>query len=156
MDHISHDATSRTATSRTAGPRIVTAAALVLLLGACSNTTAGSAKTTPQAAYGAGAAAPSSVAPVGTSVGAIEKEFSITLDKASFTPGDYTFTIQNQGRYPHNLTIEGPGVDRKASPTLSTGQSGSLTVALQKGSYELWCSVPGHKDRGMDIKITVG
>lgn len=155
MDHISHDATSRTATSRTAGPRIVTAAALVLLLGACSNTTADSTTTTP-AAYGAGAGAPSSVAPAGTSVGAIEKEFSITLDKASFTPGDYTFTIQNQGRYPHNLTIEGPGLDQKASPTLSTGQSGSLTVALQKGSYELWCSVPGHKDRGMDIKITVG
>ena len=134
----------------------MTAAALVLLLGACSSTSADTKTTNPPAAYGAGGAASPSVAPVGTSVGVVEKEFSTTLDKTSFTPGDYTFAIQNQGSFPHNLTIEGPGVDSKASPTLGGGESGSLTVALQKGSYELWCSVPGHKDRGMDIKITVG
>jgi uncharacterized cupredoxin-like copper-binding protein len=93
---------------------------------------------------------------VGSGVGVIEKEFSITLDKTSFTPATYTFTIHNQGSFPHNLTIEGPGVDTKASPTLGGGESGSLTVALQKGTYELSCSVPGHKDRGMDMKITVG
>lgn len=147
---------SRKASSRTAGARIVTAAALVLLLGACSSTSADSGATTPYAANGAGAPASPSVAPVGTSVGVVETEFSITLDKTSFTPGDYTFAIQNQGSFPHNLIIEGPGVGSKASPTLGNGQSGSLTVTLQKGSYELWCSVPGHKDKGMDITITVG
>ena len=70
-------------------------------------------------------------------------------------PGTYTFTIQNQGSFPHNLTIKGPGVGTKASPTLAGGRAGSLTVALQKGSYELWCSVPGHKHQGMDITIKV-
>jgi len=151
MDTFSNDIRSRAF-----GSRLVTAAALVLLLGACSSTTADNGTTNPPAANGAGAATSPSVAPVGTSVGVIEKEFSITLDKTSFTPGDYTFAIKNQGSFPHNLTIEGPGVDSKASPTLGAGESGSLTVALQKGSYELSCSVPGHKDRGMDIKITVG
>jgi len=29
-------------------------------------------------------------------------------------------------------------------------------VALQAGTYELSCSVPGHKDKGMEMKITVG
>jgi len=140
-------------TSRTFGARLVAAAALVLLLGACSSTSTDSTTNPPAAT---GAAASPSVAPVGTSVGVVEKEFSITLDKATFNPGDYTFVIQNQGSFPHNLTIEGPGVDSKASPTLGAGESGSLTVALQKGSYELSCSVPGHKDKGMDIKITVG
>lgn len=129
------DTTSHDTTSRTFGARLVAAATLVLLLGACSSTSADSGTTNPPAAYGAGAAA---------------------LDKTSFTAGDYTFAIQNQGAFPHNLTIEGPGVDSKASPTLGAGESGSLTVALQKGSYELSCSVPGHKDKGMDTKITVG
>jgi len=156
MTATSHTATSHTATSHVAGARIVAAATLVLLLGACSSTPADNGTTNPAAAYGAGASASPSVAPVGTSVGVVEKEFSITLDKTSLTPGDYTFAIQNQGSFPHNLTIEGPGVDSKASPTLGAGESGSLTVALQKGSYELSCSVPGHKDKGMDIKITVG
>lgn len=151
MDTFSHDHTSRTF-----GARLVAAAALVLLLGACSSTSTNNTTASPSASSSPGAVAPSSAAPVGSSVGVVEKEFSITLDKASFTPGDYTFTIQNQGSFPHNLTIEGPGVDSKASPTLGAGESGSLTVALQKGSYELSCSVPGHKDKGMDIKITVG
>jgi len=30
-----------------------------------------------------------------------------------------------------------------------------LTATLQKGSYELWCSVPGHKNKGMDLTIKV-
>ncbi|HZW43777.1 MAG TPA: plastocyanin/azurin family copper-binding protein [Dermatophilaceae bacterium] len=148
MDTFSHDHTSRTF-----GARLVAAATLVLLLGACSSTSTDSTTNPPAAT---GAAASPSVAPVGTSVGVVENEFSITLDKATFTPGDYTFAIQNQGSFPHNLIIEGPGVDSKKSPTLGAGESGSLTVGLQKGSYELTCSVPGHKDKGMDIKITVG
>jgi hypothetical protein len=102
------------------------------------------------------AAGASSAAPVGTSVGVIEKEFSITLVKTSGTAETYTFTVKNQGSLPDNLTIVGPGVDKKNSPTMPCGQSGSATVALQKGSYELWSSVDSHKDKGMDMKITVG
>lgn len=149
MDNISNDTRSRAF-----GSRLVTVAALVLLLGACSSTSAGNSTTNPPA--GNGAATSPAVAPVGTSVGVVEKDFSIALDKPSFTPGDYTFTIQNQGSSPHNLAIAGPGVDSKTSPILGAGESGSLTVTLQKGSYELLCSVPGHKEKGMDIKITVG
>ena len=139
-----------------AGARFLTAAAVALLLGACGGTSMSNTTATPSVASSPSVESPSSAAPVGTSVGVIEKEFSITLATPSFTPGPYTFTIQNQGSFPHNLTIKGPGVDTKASPTMGRGESGSLTVALQKGSYELWCSVPGHKDRGMDMTIKVG
>jgi uncharacterized cupredoxin-like copper-binding protein len=104
----------------------------------------------------AGAAGASSAAPLGPSVGVIEKDYSITLNKTSFTAGSHTFRVKNQGSFPHNLTIEGPGVDKKNSPTMPGGQSGSVTIALQKGSYELWCSVDSHKDKGMDMKNTVG
>lgn len=142
--------------SPTAGARFLTAAVVALLLGACGGTSTNSTTAPRYGASSPSAASPSSAAPVGTSVGVIEKEFSITLATASFTPGPYTFTVQNQGSFPHNLTIKGPGVDTKASPTMGRGESGSLTVALQKGSYELWCSVPGHKDRGMDVTIKVG
>ncbi len=142
-----------TSSAHTAAARVAAAAMVALLLGACGGTSTSSTTATTSAA---GAAAPSSAAPVGTSVGVIEKEFSITLDKKSFTAGTYTFAVKNQGSFPHNLTIEGPGVDKKKSPTMPGGQSGSVTVALQKGSYELWCSVDSHKDKGMDMKITVG
>jgi plastocyanin len=138
----------------TAGARVVTMAVAALLLGACSstsanNTTAPSASSSPTAAATSGASS-------GTSVNVTEKEYSITLSQATFNPGTYTFTIKNTGSFSHNLAIQGPGVDQKTSPTIGPGQSGSLTAALQAGSYELWCAVPGHKDRGMDMKITVG
>jgi len=124
-----------------------------LLLGACSSTST-SDKTTPSAATAPTTAAPTA-APAGTKVDVTEKEFAITLSQAKFAPGAYTFTIKNQGSFPHNLAIEGPGVDKQVSATLGGGQSGSLTVTLKAGSYELWCAVPGHKDKGMDMKITV-
>jgi len=140
--------------SHTAGARVVTAALAALLLGACGGTSTNTA--TPSAASSPTATSPSSATAVGTSVGVTEKEFSITLSQASFSPASYTFTIQNKGSLPHNLNIEGPGVDTKTSPIPSPGQSGKLTATLQKGSYELWCSVPGHKNKGMDLTIKVG
>ena len=141
-----------TISSHTTSGRVATATMVARLLGACGGTSTSSRTATTSAA----GAAPPSAAPLGTSVGVVEKEFSITLDKKTFTAGSYTFTVKNQGSFPHNLTIEGPGVDKKKSPAMPGGQSGSLTVALQKGPYELWCSVDSHKDKGMDMKITVG
>ena len=55
----------------------------------------------------------------------------------------------------HNLTIEGPGVNDQATPTFTSGTQ-SLTVTLKNGSYELFCSVSGHKEAGMDVNVTVG
>jgi uncharacterized cupredoxin-like copper-binding protein len=97
----------------------------------------------------------SSSASQGTPVKAVEKEFSITLSPSTFSPGTYTFNVENQGSFDHNLTIEGPGVDSQATPTIGPGDSAQLTVTLQKGSYELWCSVDSHKEQGMDIHIDV-
>ena len=92
----------------------------------------------------------------GTLVAVTETEFAIAMPSTALTAGTYTFKVSNKGKFPHNLTIEGPGVDKAASPTLQGGESGDVTVTLQAGSYELWCSVDGHKDKGMDVKITVG
>ena len=71
-------------------------------------------------------------------------------------PGTYTFQISNEGKFAHNLTVSGPAVSAAAAPDIAPGQSGQLTVTLMKGSYELWCSIDGHKDLGMDIHLAVG
>ena len=137
---------------RTAGGRVVIASLAMVLLAACGGT---SNSTSPSAASSPRVAAAAAAKPAGTSVGVTEKEFSITLDKTSFSPGTYTFAIKNQGQYPHNLKISGPGVSSAASPVMTGGTAGALTVTLQKGSYQLWCGVPGHKEKGMLTTIKV-
>ena len=131
--------------------RLSATAGLLLLLAGC-----GSSGPAPQGtAAASGSASGSASAPAGTPVSVVEKEFSITLPSQTMKPGTYTFTIQNKGTFPHNLNVMGPGVDGQASETVSPGQTGALTVTLKPGTYELWCSIDGHKSNGMDIKLTV-
>lgn len=83
-------------------------------------------------------------------------EYKFELSKTNLAPGAYTFTLENDGRQPHNLTITGPQVANKATPTIAGGKSASIRVSLVAGTYDLYCSVPGHKELGMDAKLTVG
>jgi hypothetical protein len=90
-------------------------------------------------------------------VTATETEFKIQLSQQSFNPGTYTFVALNKGTTPHSLEISGPGVsNRRVGGTIAPNQSKTLTVALQKGIYDVFCPVPGHKQEGMDVKINVG
>ncbi len=83
-----------------------------------------------------------------------EKEFSIGLTPPTLAAGTYTFDIANAGQFKHNLVIEGNGVDAK-SDTFDPGKSGALTVKLAPGTYDVYCSIPTHKGKGMDLTITV-
>jgi len=84
-----------------------------------------------------------------------ENEFTISLSEQSFTPGTYTFVVKNEGKATHTIEIEGPGIEEKELDELDPGASGNLTVELQKGTYEIYCPVGNHKERGMETEITV-
>jgi uncharacterized cupredoxin-like copper-binding protein len=121
-------------------PGLVAVAALVVMAGCGGGSTTSTPSTAPAS---------------GSSVAVTESEFSITLPSNTMKVGSYTFTVNNKGQFAHNLTIDGPGVKDKATPTLSPGSSGDVTVNLQKGTYEFYCSVDSHKDKGMDDKVQV-
>ena len=87
-------------------------------------------------------------------VAAKETEFKIALPKTAVHAGQITFDVQNDGKIPHDLVVQGNGVDAK-TPLLDAGQSKTLSVDLTPGTYDLFCSVPGHKEAGMDVKLTV-
>jgi plastocyanin len=84
-----------------------------------------------------------------------ETEYSISLPSATLTPGTYTFAVDNSGTASHDLVIKGPGVDSAKTSQLKRGDKGEVTVTLQPGKYDLWCSVGNHKARGMQTTITV-
>jgi uncharacterized cupredoxin-like copper-binding protein len=83
-----------------------------------------------------------------------ETEFKIALPKIAVHAGRVTFDVQNDGKIPHDLVVEGNGIDEK-TPLLDAGESKTLSVDLKPGTYDLYCSVPGHKQAGMDLKLTV-
>jgi plastocyanin len=84
-----------------------------------------------------------------------EKEFKITLTQATLAPGAYEFDVSNDGKIQHDLTIDGPGVAGQKTPLIDAGKQATLKVALKSGTYDFYCSVPGHKAAGMDLKVTV-
>ena len=84
-----------------------------------------------------------------------EKEFKITLPSTTLKAGSYTFDLSNDGKIPHDLTIQGPGVSKAHTPVINAGQKATLKVKLTAGTYDFYCSVPGHKQVGMDVKVKV-
>jgi nitrite reductase (NO-forming) len=80
-----------------------------------------------------------------------EKEFKITLAPASLRAGPVRFQIKNTGKIAHDLAIVGGPKSKLIQP----GGTATLKALLKAGPIELYCSVPGHKQAGMDVKTTV-
>jgi uncharacterized cupredoxin-like copper-binding protein len=84
-----------------------------------------------------------------------ETEFKIAIPSGtSLEAGTYRLEAKNEGKVDHDLAVDGPGVDEK-TPVFGGGETASLEVALEPGTYDFYCSVPGHKQAGMDLKVTV-
>ena len=75
---------------------------------------------------------------------------SVDLEK----PGTYAFEVVNDGQVAHALEVEGEGIEEETK-TLQPGERATLTVDLEAGSYELYCPVGDHKERGMTGKVEI-
>jgi uncharacterized cupredoxin-like copper-binding protein len=84
------------------------------------------------------------------------KEFELDPAETELSPGTYEFELVNEGTAGHNLVVNGPEVKNKGTPVIGAGKKAKVRVTLAAGEYELYCSVPGHKESGMTTKITVG
>ncbi|MEV6228787.1 hypothetical protein AB0L88_13045 [Saccharopolyspora shandongensis] len=78
------------------------------------------------------------------------------LQPAFLPPGRYTFRAINDGRAPHALQINGPGVANARTPVVQSGQATDLTVDLRRGLYDFWCPVGNHRQMGMQLNVFVG
>lgn len=73
---------------------------------------------------------------------------------AEVAAGTVEFAMDNQGDLEHDLTIEELGDQRVVARTAG-GTTASGTVQLEPGTYTLYCSVPGHRDGGMEETLEV-
>jgi plastocyanin len=67
--------------------------------------------------------------------------------------GEVTIELTNDSGIPHNVEVEGNGVE-EVSDTITEGST-SLTLTLEPGEYEFYCAVPGHREGGMEGTLTV-
>ncbi len=82
-------------------------------------------------------------------------EFAFAPAELTAEAGEVTIELANDGAAPHAIAIAGNGVD-ETSETVDGGATTSLTVELEDGTYEIWCPVGDHRDRGMVGTLTVG
>jgi plastocyanin len=68
--------------------------------------------------------------------------------------GQTTLVMDNPSSVPHNISIEGRGVDQEGD-TVGKGGRSTVRAKLRPGDYDFYCSVPGHRQAGMQGTLTV-
>jgi uncharacterized cupredoxin-like copper-binding protein len=68
--------------------------------------------------------------------------------------GQVTISAKNPQSTDHNIAIEGNGLNQKGN-VVNNGGTSKLSVDLKPGTYTFYCSVDGHREAGMQGKLTV-
>lgn len=83
------------------------------------------------------------------------KEYELVPDKIMVKPGKITFVLQNEGRFSHDFSVEGPGIEERSNK-FGPGRTIRLEVTLtQEGRYKISCPLSNHDERGMSGTLLV-
>ena len=115
---------------------------------ATPTTTSKPAKTTPAPAP---PAAVSTSLPLAANPGGL---LSYDTKQLRAKAGTVTITLKNNAPLEHNVTVAQGTKVLGATPTFQAG-SRSVTLKLTPGTYTFYCSVPGHRQAGMEGTLTV-
>jgi uncharacterized cupredoxin-like copper-binding protein len=83
-----------------------------------------------------------------------EGQLSFTTKDLSAKTGTVTVSFGNSSPLPHNFTIAQGTKVLGATPTFQGGTK-TLALKLAPGTYVFYCSVPGHRQAGMEGKLDV-
>ena len=91
---------------------------------------------------------------------ATEKEWSIAGVPKNLVHGKkYTITAKNAGQFPHDLLVDGKGLEDVGihnKHPIAPGKTGSFTLTFPKaGKYHIYCALPGHAAKGMTLTVVV-
>jgi uncharacterized cupredoxin-like copper-binding protein len=80
----------------------------------------------------------------------------LKFDKSTLSAksGTVTISMSNPSSIPHGVAIQGTGVN-KSGAVVNKGGTSTVTAKLKAGTYTFYCPVPGHRQAGMEGKLTV-
>ncbi len=145
--------------------RISTVPLLALALGAIALGGCGGSKSSSSATT----AAPETTAPAATSSTAAPSSGVSALSLAADPKGELKYnttsltakagsvavTFTNDAPLQHNVTVESSSGSTVGATPSFQGGSKVLTLNLKPGTYKFYCSVPGHRQAGMEGTLVV-
>jgi len=78
-----------------------------------------------------------------------------TTDEATAKAGKVTIDFVNAQSIAHDVAIESPDGEQIGKTEVITDGEDSTTVELEPGEYTFYCTVPGHREAGMEGALTV-
>lgn len=83
-----------------------------------------------------------------------EGQLSYDTKQLSAHAGPIAITMTNMSPLEHNVTVARGSTVLGATPTFKGGAR-TLTLTLKPGTYTFYCSVPGHRQAGMEGTLTI-
>jgi plastocyanin len=78
-------------------------------------------------------------------------QLAFQTNQATGKPGSITISMQNKSGTPHDIVIDGKG----KGEIVQNGGTSKFTANFDAGKYTYYCSVPGHRQAGMQGTLTV-
>ena len=137
---------------------LVVTALAVVGLAACgggdddNDTTAASTPASTAPAGGGGAGGGGSTVDISTPSGS---DLAFDQKDVSAKAGSVTINFDNQQPLQHDVKVEDSAGQELGGTDLVSSSTADATVDLQPGTYTFFCSVPGHREAGMEGTLTV-
>jgi plastocyanin len=82
-------------------------------------------------------------------------ELAYEQTSLSSKPGKVTIDFTNPATLEHDVAIEGPEGEELATSALIGKGTASVSANLAPGTYHYFCTVPGHREAGMEGTLVV-
>ena len=73
---------------------------------------------------------------------------------ATAPPGPLTISMPNPASVPHNIALEGGGIN-EVGPVVNKDGTSEIKVTVKAGEYTFFCTVEGHRAGGMEGQLSV-
>ena len=84
-----------------------------------------------------------------------EGNLEFVQKSASAKAGNDTLEFTNESPVPHDVKIENSSGEEVGGTEITSEGTESASVELKPGTYTFYCSVPGHREAGMEGTLTV-